>query len=363
MATSSFCRIPYEPPAWASKLKKIPSSRVKLAHADTPIHEWKVPGVKAPFTLHVKRDDLTGSTLTGNKVRKLEFLLADALDKGCKHIITCGGIQSNHCRATAVASAQMGLKSHLVLRSKLKNSEDVPCNGNLLLDRMCGAQIYIVPWEGTYESHLKPSMENIARGIKETSGEDSYLIPVGGSNSVGLFGYITVFHEMISQGILDNFDDIAFACGSGATAAGLAVGNYLNGSKLKIHALIVCEDAKFYNAAINEMLDDVGLTDVRSEDMVDMIEGPENQGYGVSTQEELDYFIQVGIDTGVIVDPTYTGKAVKFLVQEMNNHPDRFKGRRVLFLHTGGIYGLFDGRMDNVLKQHEMTNRVKILYD
>ncbi|XP_013407843.1 putative D-cysteine desulfhydrase 1, mitochondrial [Lingula anatina] len=168
---------------------------------------------------------------------------------------------------------------------------------------------------------------------------------------------------MISQGILENFDDIAFACGSGATAAGLAVGNYLNGSKLKIHALFVGSDAEFCKAAVNQMLHDVGLTDVRSEDMVDMIESPENQGYGVYTQEDLDYFIQVGIDTGVIVDPTYTGKAVKFLVQEMNNHPDRFKGRRVLFLHTGGVFGLYDGKMDNVLKEHEMTNRVKILYD
>lgn len=107
----------YEPPKWASSLKDIPQFFVQLAQRNTPIHPWNISNLPEGFSLSIKRDDLTGSTLSGNKVRKLEFLLADALNKKCDTIFTCGGVQSNHCRATAVAARQLGLDCYLFLRS------------------------------------------------------------------------------------------------------------------------------------------------------------------------------------------------------------------------------------------------------
>ncbi|XP_013411640.1 bifunctional D-cysteine desulfhydrase/1-aminocyclopropane-1-carboxylate deaminase, mitochondrial [Lingula anatina] len=347
-------------PTWAEKLSWFPQQKVKLAQLPTPIHQWNIPGIPSTFSLHIKRDDLTGSTLSGNKVRKLEFLLADALINNCKHVITCGGIQSNHVRATAVAAAQLGMQSHLLLRGDVKHEEDIGFDGNVLLNRLCGAEMYIVPRKSPYLTHLKPKMEKIANQIKDERGENSYLIPVGGSNVVGLFGYITAFQEMISQGIQRDFDDIVFACGSGGTAAGLALTNYLTGSRLRIHAVIVSDDPKYFHDHINETLEATGITDTKSCDIVDIIDGYKGKGYGLSTEEELEFILDVSTSTGIMLDPVYTGKAVRGLVRELTTQPGRFKGTRILFLHTGGVFGLFDGRMAGTLKVDKRTSKIKL---
>ncbi|KAK3094941.1 hypothetical protein FSP39_008127, partial [Pinctada imbricata] len=305
-----------------------------LSNPDTPIHSWTLPGLADTFNLSIKRDDMTGSTLSGNKVRKLEFLLADAVQRKCRHVITCGGIQSNHCRATAVAARQLGLQPHLLLRTDLKDPDSVGCEGNLLLNRLCGAQMYIVPKFSPYEEELKPRMERLAASLKSESGEEACLIPVGGSNEIGLFGYITVFQEMLSQGIQEHFSDIVFACGSGGTAAGLSIANHLTGAKLKCHAIIVCDDAKYFHDHVDHTLDTVGLMDVRSHQILDVIEGHKGKGYGISTQEEIDFILEVGSTTGIMLDPVYSGKAARGLVLELQNNPQRFKGKNILFLHT-----------------------------
>ncbi|CAH1783589.1 unnamed protein product [Owenia fusiformis] len=356
--------IPYDPPDYACHLKHLPKYKIKLAQSPTPIHKWNIPGVPDEYTISIKRDDMTGSTLSGNKVRKLEFLFADALERGCSHVITCGGIQSNHCRATAVAATQLGLKVHLVLRADIKDVSEVSCQGNLLMNRLCGADMYFVPRGAPYETQLKPRMEIIAQQIKKDTGEDTYHIPVGGSNTLGMFGYLDAFTELLSQGVADNFDDIVFACGSGGTAAGLCIANYLTGSKLKIHALIVCDSAQYYHGHINEVLRDVGLNDVTSEEIVDVIEGHKGQGYAVSQQFELDYLRDVAVGTGIMLDPVYTGKAVLGLTQELRTNTSRFKGQRILYIHTGGVFGLYDGRIDNTLKQTDsVTNKLHMWMD
>jgi len=170
--------------------------------------------------------------LSGNKVRKLEFVLADALGKKCNTVLTCGGISSNHCRTTAVAARQLGLKSYLFLRSSEQTTAtDVGCKGNVLLSRMVGSHVILVP-ELKYKSGLKPMMEKMAEKLKQ-QGSAPYVIEVGGSSYVGMFGYLTAFQEMMNQNILENFDDIVMTVGSGGSAAGIAIANYLTGSKLK----------------------------------------------------------------------------------------------------------------------------------
>lgn len=340
----------YRPPEWAKRLKNIPQYKVKLANPATPIHRWALPGLPKHIQLSIKRDDMTGSTLSGNKVRKLEFLMADAIQTGCGHVITCGGIQSNHCRAVAVCARQLGLKPHLVLRATIQSADEVGCDGNLMLDRMCGAQLYMVPAKSSYLTELKPRMEWLAEYLKKTTGEKSYHIPVGGSNGVGVFGYISVFEELISQDVLEDYDDLVFACGSGGTAAGLSIANYLTGSKLRVHAVSVSDNAEYFHNHCNEMLQEMGLSDVRSEDILNVIDGYKGLGYGLSTQEEMDFVVTVSSNTGIMLDPVYTGKAARGLVKELQSNPGVFNGKRILFIHTGGIFGLMDGRMSETLK-------------
>lgn len=356
-ASSRSCAmVQYQPPEWAKRLTSIPTVKVQLAMPNTPIHAWTVPGVPDGFSVSIKRDDMTGSTLSGNKVRKLEFVMADALNRGCSHVITCGSVQSNHCRAVAVCARQLGLTPHLFLRTDAKDVGGLGSEGNVLLDRLCGSHIYLVPRQSPYLTHLKPRMEKLAQDIKTSSGEESYLIPVGGSTVVGLFGYITVFEEMRQQGVLDNFDDIVFACGSGGTASGLSIGNYLTGSKLRVHGIAVSDDAKYFHNHCNETLREAGLGDVRSEDILRVVEGHKGKGYGISTDDELEFLLQVASSSGVMLDPTYCGKGALGMVRELSDNPTAFKGKRILFLHTGGVYGLFDGRLKGLLQQKQQQH-------
>ncbi|CAC5418368.1 dcyD [Mytilus coruscus] len=366
---------PFLPPNWSNRLSHIPKYFVRLGNMNTPIHEWKLPNIPSGFKVYIKRDDMTGSTLSGNKVRKLEFLFADAIDKDCKNVITCGSIQSNFARSAAIAAAQLGLNCHLLLASPevpytMESKEtktgklyykDCSANltfeGNVLLDKMSGASIYLISNMlklNNYATDIKPRMEKLAAHIKKETGEDSYLVATGGSNVVGLYGYLTAFQEMISQGVLEDFDDIVFACGSGGTAAGLSVANYLNQSKLRIHAITVSDNKQLFIDHINDALKEVGLGDsVCADDIIDIVDGYKGRGYGLSTPEEQEFIQSVSKNTGIILDPCYTGKAANGLVQELTSNPDRFQGNRILFIHTGGIFGLFDGKMDSYLRQRK----------
>ncbi|ELT93489.1 hypothetical protein CAPTEDRAFT_123695 [Capitella teleta] len=332
--------IAYTPPSWAEKLKNVPTHRIQLGHLNTPVHSWKLPGLPRDVQLAIKRDDMTGSTLGGNKIRKLEFLFADALQKGCRHVITCGGLQSNHCRAVAVACAQLGLKCHLVLRSGLKDVKDAGCEGNVFLDKMMGASLYYVPTKAEYTTELLPRMQTLADKIRDDSGEDSYLMEVGGSSDVGFYGYVEAFHELEQQGVLDSFDDIVFACGSGGTAEGLAVANHLTGSKLRVHGVAVCDDAIYFHNHCNTLLAQVGLTDIRSEDILNIIEGAKGLGYGLSQQPELDFVSEIAMSTGIVLDPVYTGKAVLGFLNQLKANSSVFKGKRILYIHTGSNEGI-----------------------
>ncbi|XP_065898951.1 uncharacterized protein [Dysidea avara] len=359
----------YVAPDWTTCLNKVPSTYLKLALRPTPIHPWRLHGVPDGFSVSIKRDDLTGCTLSGNKVRKLEFLLAEAVQTGCNCVVTCGGLQSNFCRAAAVASRQIGLDSHLFLRcpGNLDPSK-AQCNGNLLLDRLVGANVFLVPplsYEGKtnelgYVAGLKDKMSTYADKLR-SSGQKPYNMPVGGSNLTGMWGYIEAFRELLDQGVAEQYDDIVFATGSGGTASGLSIANYLTGSKLKIHAVAVCDNANYFYDHVGDTLEAIGMGDkVKSTDILDVVDGYKGQGYGLTTDKDLRQLIEIASSTGIVLDPTYTLKGVQGLLGELKKNPTRFKGKRILHIHTGGIFGLYDGRITEILKSTPVTNRITV---
>ena len=181
---------PWSPPAWAD-FPGAPTRRYNLARTPTPVHRWHLPGTPDGCEVYIKRDDLTGMQLSGNKVRKLEFLLAEAMDRDADCVITIGGVQSNHCRATAVAARYLGLDSHLILRAPQSIAEDGDPGlvGNLLVERAVGANIHLVT-KREYAAHGSVALAESLRRRLEREGKRPYVVPVGGSNAIGTWGYV-----------------------------------------------------------------------------------------------------------------------------------------------------------------------------
>ncbi len=329
----------YTAPRWANALSSIPSHRLDLAQLPTPIARWSPPDIPAPWEMWIKRDDCTGITLSGNKVRKLEFLLAEAQQQSCDIVLSCGGLQSNHCRATAVAARQCGMDSLLFLRTPSPETP-LPWTGNLLMDRLVGAQIQrITPAQYRQRTAL---MEEAAHDLRQI-GRHPYIIPEGGSNALGSWGYIEAVRELASQLAQSgqSIDDLVFACGSGGTAAGICAAIALSGLPIRPHAVNVCDDAAYFYSHINAILRLWGISEP-AETLLDIIDGYVGLGYAVSSEQELFYLQQTAAHTGIFLDPVYTGKALYALSQALTQTPERFQGKRILFWHTGGLFGLYD---------------------
>jgi len=146
------------------------------------------------------------------------------------------------------------------------------------------------------------------------------------------------------------------AVGSGGTVGGLAIANYLTGSRLKVHGVCVCDNAEYFYDHIDELIEDYGLDGIKASDICDIIDGYKGIGYAKSTDEELELLVNIGQSTGVMLDPVYTLKAVRGMLKEMELNPSRFNGKRILFIHTGGFFALFDGRINNLLLQGDATS-------
>ena len=301
--------------------------RLKLARLPTPLERFD--RIRDGWTVLVKRDDLTGSALSGNKVRKLEYLLAEARARGARRVLTCGGVQSNHCRATAVAAARLGLGCLLFLRTHHPPGPDDAVTGNLKLDRIVGADVrFITPEQ--YRDRLAL--------MTHAAGSDGYVIPEGGSNALGTWGYIRAADEMAAQWETPP-SSIVCATGSGGTLAGLAIGLRRRGLDVPLHGVAVCDDAAYFQAVVDRISAEAterwpDLPRVRAGE-VKIVEGYKGRGYGLSTAEEEADIESVARASGLILDPVYTGKAFRALLCE----PERF-GPRPLFVHTGGIFGL-----------------------
>ncbi|XP_009417666.2 D-cysteine desulfhydrase 1, mitochondrial [Musa acuminata AAA Group] len=343
----------YDPPLWASHLRPVPSHTFSLGHVPTPIHRWNLPNLPEDTELWIKRDDLSGMQLSGNKVRKLEFLMADAVASGADCVITVGGIQSNHCRATAVAARYLNLDCYLILRtSKVLADRDPGLIGNLLVERLVGAHIDLV----SKEEYAKIGSVTLADLLKKKlmdQGRKPYVIPVGGSNSLGTWGYIEAIRE-VEQQIHNScgefqFEDIVVACGSGGTIAGLSLGSRLSSLKAKVHAFSVCDDPTYFYNFVQGLID--GLeAGFDSHDIID-IQDAKGLGYAMNTAEELQFVKDVAAATGVVLDPVYSGKAAYGMLRDMTANPTKWKKRKVLFIHTGGLLGLYD-------KVEQMTSLV-----
>lgn len=314
--------------------------RLALCHTPTPIWHNRALDALLGFELWVKRDDMTSGAAAGNKIRKLEYLLADALAHGATAVVTCGGLQSNHARATALLARELGLQAVLLLRSADPAAPTEPV-GNLLLDRLVGADVRLITPE-QYRGRAQ-LMAAVAREFS-ARGERAYLIPEGGSNGVGSFGYLTAVEELADQqkagDLPDDLDLLAVACGSGGTAAGVAMGlTRFAELATRAAAFAVCDDRAYFEQTITritgEMTELDPALDARAAlgvlDIYDAYKGP---AYGVPTAEQLDFVLAVARASGLVLEPTYTGKAL-FGLSRLPNKP-----RRALFIHTGGLPGL-----------------------
>jgi len=273
-----------------------------------------LPDLPDGVTVYIKRDDLTGTQLSGNKVRKLEFILAEAKAQGHDSVVTLGGIQSNHTRATALAARAVGLETHLVLRtSRALVDQDPGFVGNLLPERLVGAHIHLV----TKEEYARIGQAALGATLVEklkAQGLNPYLIPVGGSSSIGTWGYLDMMRELNEQTQAAGLEltDIAMACGSGGTTAGVALGAHLSKPRgsLRVNAYMVCDDETYFRSYIDGLLAGMGAgPEVVGADAGNMIRfvNAKGLGYALSRQEELKTVKDVAMATSVILDPVYTG--------------------------------------------------------
>lgn len=320
------------------------AKKLRLGNFPTRIERLEKFSTIVKEHVYIKRDDQTGTEFSGNKIRKLEYSINETINNDCDTLITCGGIQSNHARATAAAGIKLGLKSVLVLRS----DEKPELEGNYLIDKIMGADVRIISSED-YRERRQEIMENILKEL-EAKGRKGYIIPEGASNGVGTFGYLACFKEILEQekehGIV--FDTIVTAVGSGGTFAGLYLGNKLTNSGKKIVGINVCDTAEYFKERVSEILEEVKtyIPDTEfeiSKDDMCIIDGYVGDGYAVSRTEELDFICDFAEAEGIILDHVYTGKAMRGLYTEIKK--GTFKdSKNILFIHTGGLFGLFSKR-------------------
>jgi D-cysteine desulfhydrase len=319
--------------------------RVALARAGTPLQPLPRTSLALGVEVLIKRDDLTGVELSGNKVRKLEFLFAEAEDERADVVITCGGEQSNHARATALAAARVGMASHLVLRCDDPTAPP-KTTGNILLDRLAGATI---KWIARADWKDRTAIMAAEADRLRANGKRPYVIPEGGSSAMGSWGYVECARELGDDlaTLPAKPTTIVYACGSGGTGAGLILGAMMHGlgaRGVRVAGVNVCDDRAYFVRAIGSICADFaarwpGAPAVRESD-IELIDGHVGLGYAKSRPEELMTIRDTCRRDGVVLDPVYTGKAFHGVVTELAADPTRF-GERIVFVHTGGIFGLF----------------------
>ncbi len=329
-------------PEWAPEritgLNALP--RVRLNFLPTPLAEMKRLSERLGGPrIFIKRDDLTGPALGGNKTRKLEFLLGEALHQGSDTVVTGGALQSNHCRQTAAAAAAAGLECHLALGGE---APDHP-TGNLLLDDLLGARVH---WCGRYnQGELIPDID---AGLR-ASGRRPYLIPYGGSNGVGALGFVAAMTEVREQLERLNLkiDCLVTPSSSGGTQAGMAVGADLNGLETKVLGVAIdrgepgwppyeTEMAVIANQAAARLGLERKYTADHFRVRYDYLGG----GYGVVGPLEKEAIRLAASCEGVLLDPVYSGRAMGALI-DLIRRREFSRADTVLFWHTGGLPALF----------------------
>tara|TARA_Y100001960_G_scaffold173110_1_gene181461 strand:+ start:153 stop:1175 length:1023 start_codon:yes stop_codon:yes gene_type:complete len=327
------------------QLSKYP--RVKLIHSPTPLEylENLTQHLNGP-DIYIKRDDCTGLAFGGNKSRKLEFLIGDALKNKADVVITAGAVQSNHCRQTAAAATKFGMECIIVA----KPSWSKEYNGNLFLDELLGAKLVLLEEDNEAldqggKLSMEKTIENLMADLK-TKGKNPYYIPVGGSNSIGSLGYISMTMELIAQanemGI--EIGSMVAASGSGGTQTGMILGADVEKSGIQTVGMAISSDATVVIPKLKDLCNqtseyyELGLS-YEEKDII-FNDNYIGEGYGIPSEEMIEAVKLLARKEGIILDPVYSGKAFAGMVDLIKKgYFD--KSKAVVFIHTGGTPALF----------------------
>jgi D-cysteine desulfhydrase len=292
--------------------------------------------------IYMKRDDLLGLASGGSKTRKLEFLVADALAQGADTLITCGAVQSNHCRLTLAAAAKEGLKCQLVLEERVPGSYQPKASGNNFLYHLLGVEkITVVPGG----SDLLSVMEEMARDLGKM-GRKAYIIPTGGSNEIGATGYVACAQEILSD-LFDkglDINSVIVASGSAGTHAGLVTGFWGNNSNIKVIGINVSrskesQEEKVYSLA-QKIAARVGVNGGIPFSAVQCHDEYFGAGYSLPTEGMIEAVCLLAKTEAILLDPVYTGKAMAGLIDMIRKGLFK-KEENILFVHTGGSPALY----------------------
>ncbi len=341
-----------------AQLDAIP--RISLCHLPTPLEKLENLSRRLGLSVYIKRDDETGLAMGGNKSRKLEFIIADALAQGAKSIVTWAGMQSNWCRQTAAAARRVGIQPFLILfkRPGLPAVQD----GNFLLDEICGADVTIVGLpKGAPIGELEKVHQFVDPVVRRArkEGKKPYIAPIGGSlaegsmkRPCGAFGYVNAMLEMSEQADQTHltFDYLVCATGSGGTHAGLLAGKRLLALDTKVVGISVSDPhdeiasmvAKIATQTVRDLSGSNGNAAILPEEVV-ALDAYIGKGYGILDQHIVEAIGTVAQEDGILLDPVYTGKAMAgFLDLARSGYFER--GKNVVFVHTGGTPALFPYR-------------------
>ncbi len=315
-------------------------TKYPLAFLPTPLHYLPNLSKRLSYDIYIKRDDQTGLVTGGNKTRKLEYLIKEAIDKGYDTVITAGAQQSNHCRQTAAACAQAGLECHLWLNG----NEPEIYQGNLLFSHLLGAHLH---FSGEKAKGRKFALQKL-KTFLDKQGKKTYIIPVGGSNLTGAKGYIAAMSELKQQMQTQeiDFDYIFFATSSGGTQAGMMIGREIFDIKAKLMPILIDKTTDF-EVPLQETIYDI-ITEYNktgpipvdiAPDRITVIDTYNKAGYGIVTEHERQAINLLAQTEGILVDPVYTGRAFYGML-DMVKKRSLPRNVKILFWHTGGTPAL-----------------------
>lgn len=321
-----------------ARFKKIP--RLSLVNLSTPIERCDRlrKALSAAPRLFIKRDDCLGYLVGGNKLRKMEYVMAEALRRKATVVVTSGGIQSNHARVTAMAARRLGLDCHLVLNGEIPREP----RANFRIDSLLGVTVHAVATRAERIS----KMDEVAREL-EKRGERVYVVPLGASDEIGSFGFVAAFEEMLAQqkrlGV--SFDAIVFSTSSGGTQAGLETGKRLFRRSVKIIGVSADDPSESIRGyalkAMRPMLKKLRLPTTLDESELEVDDKHFGEGYRIPTEQSREATELFRQTEGILLDPVYTAKAAAGLIDYCRRKEFR-PTDNILFWHTGGLLALFE---------------------
>ena len=292
--------------------------------------------------IYIKRDDLLGLSAGGNKTRKLEFLVADAIDQGADTLITCGAVQSNHCRLTLAAAVKEGMKCRLILEERVAGSYKEDASGNNFLFKLLGVELISVVTGG---SDMAAAMEKEAEAVRQ-AGRKPYVIPGGGSNTIGATGYVACAEEIMQQlfetGL--SIDHIVCPSGSTGTHAGLITGFYGTNANIPVTGINVSRKKDIQEEMVYKLVletaEKVGVNQIIPRESVICLDQYVGPGYSLPTAEMAEAVRLLARTEGILLDPVYSGKTMAGMIGMIRQGVLK-KGQKVLFVHTGGSPALY----------------------